>query len=254
MSSSSQDLFRADVLLDATHTLLDEEQDPARVFRGIPLDAALQAVVYRWAFPCPVRTLGLLLAALSILSFNDIIRFAAEEVRFANLLVAKILSLCQIDLADPKYSRILLAAIRVRMHVVLITSCQYVKPSPAKRGPSTASIWFYKQIEEKKARYAASSFPPACPSVCGANFDVRGYAWYENVVSSVYLCALTSDGPSYLRNCDNGSVPFSCARWAHRCLTGLSTPHYLRLRHHDIGLVRCVCSAELNLCRHCHVP
>ena len=150
------------------------EQDPARAFRGIPLHAALQAVVYRWTSPCPVRTLGLLLAALSILSFNDIISFAAEEVRFANLLVTKTLSLRQIDLADPKYTRILLAAIRVRMHVGFITSCSYVKPVSAKRGPSTASIWLFEQIEEKKTRYAASSFPPACPPGCDANLDVRG--------------------------------------------------------------------------------
>ena len=141
------------------------------------MDAALQAVVYRWAFPCPVRTLGLLLAALSILSFNDIINFAEEEVRFANLLVTKTLSLCQVDLADPKYKRILIAAVRVRMHVVFITACSYRKVS-ANRGPSTASIRFFKQIEGGKARYDASSFPPACPPVCAANIDVRVYVWY----------------------------------------------------------------------------
>ena len=157
------------------------EQDPARAFRGIPLHAALQAVVYRWAFPCPVRTLGLLLAALSILSFNDIISFAAEEVRFANLLVMKTLSLRQVDLPDPKYTRILLDAVRVMMRVVFITSRSYMKHVSAKLGPSTASIWFPKQIEGGKARYAAPSFPPAFPPGCDANLDVRGYVRCANV-------------------------------------------------------------------------
>ena len=57
-----------------THTL-SAERHPARVFLGTPMGVALQDVVYRRAFPCPVRTIGRLLSDLSILPFSDSVRF-----------------------------------------------------------------------------------------------------------------------------------------------------------------------------------
>ena len=155
---SSQDSLRADVLSGITRNLVDASDQ----FEGIPLTGDLQAVILRWAYPCDVRTLAWLFAAMQLYTLNDVLRAETDEKRFADHLTSSIRTACQVDLADQIHVHILLAALRVRAKVIALTSGNFHKVGSKKRA-LPASLVFLERVEKHARACSAKRFPPPCP-------------------------------------------------------------------------------------------
>ena len=166
---SSQDSFRADVLSGITHNLVDASEQ----FEGIPLTGDLQAVILRWAYPCAVRTLAWLFAAVQLYTLNDVLRAETDEKRFADHLASSIRTACQVDLADQIHVHILLAALRVRTKVIALTAGSSHKEGCKKRA-LPASLVFSEWVEKHASAPSAKRFPPPCPqgALAGSNCNM----------------------------------------------------------------------------------
>ena len=155
---SSRDSFRADVLSGITHNPAGASIE----FEGIPLTVDLQAMILRRAYPCAVRTLAWLFAAVQLYTLNDVLRAETEEKRFADHLTSSIRTACQVDLADQIHVHILLAALRVRTKVIALTSGNFHKVGIKKRALPASRV-FLERVEKHASALSAKRFPPPCP-------------------------------------------------------------------------------------------
>ena len=133
----SRDSFRADVLSGITHNPVEASIQ----LGGIPITVDIQSLILRRPYPRAVRTLAWLFASLQLYAMNDVLPPETDDNRFAYRLAGPIRALGHVDLADPLYVHIPVAALRLRTKVIALTSGSCHKAGSKQRAlPSSLAL------------------------------------------------------------------------------------------------------------------